>query len=97
MAGSAKVAMPPRRNAKPSTTAGVPRLGRLKPMLSENGIRPYLTPSMNSISPTITAIMPNAISSPCCTSARSATIWNRARNTASGTTARNWSKNLTLT
>ena len=57
-------------------------------MFSAKGIRPFLTPSMNSIRPRTTAQMPSAIISASSGDERSASAWKPTSISASGSTAR---------
>ena len=97
MAGSAKVAAAPSRVPKARMKSEPERPGIVKPMFSAKGIRPRLTPSMKHISPSITAMMPRAISSASSSVVRSASAWKPTSINASGTTARSCSAKRTET
>ena len=86
--GSAKVAAVPSRAPKARISGGLERPGIRKPMFSANGISPCLTPSMHSISPSITAQMPRAIVSASAGVVRRASAWKPISIRASGITAR---------
>ncbi len=97
MAGSANVVAAPSMNATARITGQVERLGRLKPMFSLNGISPRCVPSINNMSPTITARMPSVTDCAPAIDEFSTTASNNARNNASGTTHLNCSMKRTLT